>query len=143
MSASSIRKGKDGEREAARMLGEALGLDLKRDLAQARDGGTDLVGIPGWAIEVKRATLARVKGWWQQTLDRAANHGERPALVYRINRQPWRVVVALRDLAPGFEDAPLELRLETDLETFARLVQRGNRSGASAPDPARVGIAQG
>jgi len=123
MSASGVRKGKDGEREAARLLGVELGTELARNLNQHRDGGTDLTGIPGWAIEIKRATKPRIKGWWQQTIDRAANHGGKPALVYRLNRQPWRVVIALRHVATGFESTPLSMRIETDLETFATLVR--------------------
>ena len=63
MSASGVRKGKDGEREAARLLGVELGTELARNLNQHRDGGTDLTGIPGWAIEIKRATKPRIKGW--------------------------------------------------------------------------------
>ena len=30
-------------------------------------------------------------------------NGAKPALSYRVDRKPWRAVVALTDVAPGFE----------------------------------------
>jgi len=55
VSALQRRKGADGERELARLLREALGAGVFRNLDQPRQGGADLLGIAGWAIEVKRA----------------------------------------------------------------------------------------
>lgn len=123
MSASQRRKGKDGELELARLLREYLGVNVTRNLMQSREGGADLLGIPGWALEVKRAARPRLSEWWLQTCQQADVVGRKPALAYRLNRQPWRVVVALRHVATGFENAPLALRLESDLETFAALVR--------------------
>ena len=48
---------------------------------------------------------------------------ERPVLFYRLDRQPWRAVLALRDVA-DCPDAPLNLRLETDLNAFAAWVRK-------------------
>lgn len=58
----SRRKGEAGEREAALILRDLLGPSVLRNLTQARDGGHDLIGIPGWTTEVKRlyASGARV-----------------------------------------------------------------------------------
>ena len=123
MSASQRRKGKDGELELARLLREYLGVDVTRNLMQSREGGPDLSGISGWALEVKRAARPRLAEWWLQAGQQADVVGLKPALAYRLNRQPWRVVVALRHVATGFENAPLALRLESDLETFAALVR--------------------
>ena len=122
MSAMQRQKGARGERELAGLLGELLGLELTRNLVQAREGGADLLGIRGWAVEVKRAAKPRLAEWWRQCCEQA-EAGERPALFYRLDRQPWRVVVALRHVATGFDHAPMELRLETDLEVFAALVR--------------------
>lgn len=58
-----------------------------------------------------------------QACQQADATGQRPALFYRLNRQPWRVVVALRHVATGFENAPLVLRLEMDVEVFAALAR--------------------
>lgn len=85
--------------------------------------GADLQGLPGWSIEVKRANRPRLAEWWLQTCTQAEATGQRPALCYRLDRQTWRVVVALRHVATGFDHAPLGLRMETDLEVFAALVR--------------------
>lgn len=123
MSAMQQRKGASGERELAGLLREHLGTDVARNLEQARQGGADLLGIPGWAIECKRANRPRLSEWWEQACTQAESTGQRPALFYRLDRQPWRVVVALRHVATGFDHAPLVLRLETDVEVFAALVR--------------------
>ena len=123
MTAMQRRKGKAGELELARLLREHLGADVARNLEQARQGGADLLGVPGWAVEVKRAARARLSEWWLQTCTQAEVTGLRPALFYRLDRHPWRCVVALRHVATGFESAPLALRLETDVDVFAALVR--------------------
>lgn len=117
------RKGARGELELAGLLREHLGADVARNLMQSREGGADLLGVPGWAIEVKRAVRPRISEWWLQACSQAEMAGQRPALFYRLDRQPWRVVIALRHVATGFESAPLALRLETDAEVFAALVR--------------------
>ena len=117
------RKGAEGERELAGLLREHLGADVTRNLMQTRQGGADLLGLPGWAIEVKRAARPRLNDWWLQTCQQACLAGQRPALFYRLDRQPWRVMVALRHVATGFEQAPLAMRLETDIEVFAALAR--------------------
>ncbi len=104
MGAMQRRKGKAGELELARLLREHLGADVARNLEQTRQGGADLLGIDG-------------------TCTQAEATGQRPALFYRLDRQPWRVVIALRHVAAGFGHAPLLLRIETDVEVFAALVR--------------------
>ena len=123
MTAMQRRKGKVGELELVRLLRELLGANVARNLEQSRQGGADLLGLPGWAIEVKRAARARLSEWWLQTCTQAEVTGQRPALFYRLDRQPWRVVVALRHVATGFDHAPMDLRIETDLDCFAALVR--------------------
>ena len=123
MSASQRRKGKAGELELARLLREHLGADVARNLAQARQGGADLLGLPGWAVEGKRAAQARLSEWWLQTCTQAEVTGLRPALFYRLDRQPWRVVIPVRYFAEGFENAPMWMNVETSVEVFAALVR--------------------
>ena len=60
MAAMQRRKGKAGELELARLLRELLGATVARNLAQTRQGGCDLLGLDGWAVEVKRAALPRL-----------------------------------------------------------------------------------
>lgn len=123
MSASQRRKGKASELEIARLLREHLGAVVERNLMQSREGGADLQGLPGWSVEVKRAARPRLSEWWHQTCTQAEAANARPVLFYRLDRQPWRAVLALRDVATGFENAPWSMRLETDLEAFAALVR--------------------
>lgn len=123
----SRRKGKAGKREAALILRDLLGPSVLRNLTQARDGGHDLIGIPGWTTDVKRTCTPRVPEWWRQTVGQA--NGAKPALIYRVDRKPWRAVVALTDVAPGFEDQARDevtWTLETSLEVFAALVREGH-----------------
>jgi hypothetical protein len=70
---SSRRKGKDGELEVAALLRDLLGFHVARNLTQARDGGHDLIGLPGWSAEVKRASTPRVPEWWRQTVAQAGD----------------------------------------------------------------------
>ena len=109
--------------EIARLLREHLGADVARNLMQSREGGGDLLGLANWSVEVKRASRPRLTEWWLQACQQAELTGQQPALLYRLDRQPWRCVVALRHVATGFESAPLALRLETDVEVFAALVR--------------------
>ena len=104
MPINSRTKGASGEREVARILADELGIQMVRNLAQARNGGSDLIGLPGWSVEVKRAkavTAGMVGEWWSQAEAQAIREGKRPALAYRADRQPWRVAVRLGDLIPS------------------------------------------
>ncbi|KAB2923294.1 MAG: hypothetical protein F9K25_18570 [Candidatus Contendobacter sp.] len=123
MTAMQRRKGKVGELELVRLLRELLGANVARNLEQSRQGGADLLGLPGWAIEVKRAARARLSEWWLQTCTQAEVTGQRPALFYRLDRQPWRVVIPVRYFAEGFENAPMWMNVETSIEVFAALVR--------------------
>jgi len=101
----SRKKGQVGEREVAQILRDELGLEIRRNWAeQSHHGGVDLVGIPGWALEVKRARVARLNDWWIQTTVQAAQAKARPALIYRLDRQDWKVMVSLYDVQPILED---------------------------------------
>ena len=66
MGMMSRNKGKAGEREIASLLADLTGFDVRRRVRQ-RDGDSDLEGIPGWVVEVKRhakATRASIRAWW-------------------------------------------------------------------------------
>jgi len=102
---NSRTKGKMGEQEVARILRDELGLEIQRNWQQqAAQGGCDLVGVPGWGIEIKRAKEARINEWWHQTAEQAAIDKVRPVLIYRLDRQPWMVMMSLYDLRPDLAD---------------------------------------
>ena len=90
------------------MIRDWLGFDVHRNWqAQTAEGGADLVGIPGWAVEVKRAKQPRINEWWEQTAEQASRYGARPALLYRLDGQgrglpsldKWKAVVRLWDVS--------------------------------------------
>ena len=93
MGAMSRTKGAAGERELAAALRELTGWDIRRRVRQ-HDGDSDLEGVPGWSIEVKRhraATQSVIEGWWNQAV-RQAKNGATPVLFYRLDREPWHAV---------------------------------------------------
>ena len=95
MSINSRAKGASAEREVVHILRDELGIDTQRNLDQWRSGGHDITGLPGWAIEVKRAKAPLIHQWWKQAKDQADRVGSTPALWYRLDRKPWRVIVPL------------------------------------------------
>lgn len=91
---NSRAKGARFERHIARLLSEALGTPVERNLGQSRRSGTDLVSaapssiLDRWAIECKHCKVLRVPSWWRQAV---ANAGpkQRPVLVYKPpNKSP-------------------------------------------------------
>lgn len=92
MSAMQRNKGKGGEREAAALVRELTGWDVRRRVRQ-HDGDSDLEGVPGWTVEVKRhasATRSTFAGWWAQAVAQAGD--ALPVLLYRLDRGEWRAV---------------------------------------------------
>jgi hypothetical protein len=88
----SRTKGQSGEREVAALLSMLTGHDVRRRVRQ-HDGDSDLEGVPGWSVEVKRhATTPRGKlaGWWAQTMSQAHDAQALPILFYRADRAVWR-----------------------------------------------------
>ena len=95
MSAMSRDKGHRGELEACAIIKELTGCDVRRRVRQ-HDGDSDLTGLGGWSIEVKRYRIARpgqiYGGWWPQAVEQARATGTRPLLLYRADRGLWTAV---------------------------------------------------
>lgn len=107
MSAMQRTKGKAGEREVAALIRDLTGWDVRRRVRQ-HDGDSDLVGVPGWSVEVKRrrvAGRAEIAAWWRQTVEQATRVAIDPAnattariarllpvLFFRVDRDQWRAV---------------------------------------------------
>lgn len=92
MSAMQRAKGQKGEREVAGIISALTGYEVKRKVRQ-HDNDSDLEGVPGWSVEVKRhrtAGRAEIAGWWRQTCKQAG--GRLPVLFYRLDRDSWRAV---------------------------------------------------
>ena len=128
---NSRAKGKAGERELIgelkKLLPSEMTSELTRNLDQTRDGGHDILGLDGWALEVKRyaevlpADLAR---FWDQTTEQARNNEARPALCFRQDRRPWRTVIRISDAGLFDGGESYEETVEMSLELFAKLVMR-------------------
>lgn len=104
---ASSRKGATGERDVLSAFRDVM-RNVEQDLADAGftfvarsefatrkriERGTsnrDIGNIPIISIEVKRNEKLNVSAAWQQAV-RQADGGLLPVLVYRFNREPWRV----------------------------------------------------
>lgn len=97
---NSRNKGASFEREIAQELHLRLGINFKRDLDQYRESerGDLIADCPfPFLIECKRyAGGGFQSAWWKQAYHAALGTGQRPAVVYRFDRQQTRVRVQLR-----------------------------------------------
>ena len=147
MGAMQRQKGKTGEREAAALIRDLAGWDVQRRVRQ-HGGDSDLVGVPGWSVEVKRrrsATQSDLATWWAQAVAQAGS--DRPVLLYRLDRGAWRAVWSLAPLlAPSSEAAWKAYRwtANSSLEAWAAVacdrppaapVAHTHRIGNLARDP--------
>ena len=122
MGAGSKRKGTAGERELAGLLRDALGFDVKRKLCAARDGGSDLAGVPGWSIEGKDTAWC-LEAYWQQTIDQARAEKRRPVLFWKEPRKGWRVFVDAHDVRPDVWPIAGWNRLQMTLDAWCQLAR--------------------
>ena len=103
MTTPSKRKGDKGEREAAGILADLLGLPVRRKLGAGRkDDEGDLEGVPDWTLEVKNyADLATGINEGLRDLEREqANAGSTfGAVLVRRRGGRWIAVMDLEGLA--------------------------------------------
>ena len=111
-------KGKNGELEVVSIINDELGLNVRRNLEQCADGGSDIIGFKPWAIEVKRGKKFRHE-WWTQTAEQAVRQKEKPVLIFRLDYHAWRAVVCLSDIT----DFVFHYRVEMDLKTFCNVAR--------------------
>lgn len=97
MAMKSRRKGKVGEREVAQLL-RARGLDDARRGQQFKGGAgsPDVVGLPGYHIEVKRAETFNPYMALDQALGEKAED-EVAVVFHRRSRKAWLVVLDAED----------------------------------------------
>lgn len=122
MSAMSRNKGKAGEREIAALVRDLTGHDVRRKVRQ-HDGDSDLEGIPGWSVEVKRAAKPEMSAWWLQTVEQARRGRAKPVLFYRLDRQQWRARWPLCLLVGGEQWGGLEWTADTSIEGWAAVMR--------------------
>lgn len=139
---NSRRKGKNSELEVALILYDQLGVRVKRNLEQSRNGGHDLVvvdphasevdrSLDEFAIEVKRhsrITDGMIDGFWSQAIQQAEDARKIPALIFRQDRMAWRVMIPMNELVEYGHHFTVELSMtafcahvrERDLSTDRR-----------------------
>ena len=91
------KQGQGCEREAAKVLTELLGTEVRR--AQQFAGGVDsadIIGVPGLHVEVKRVEKLRL----YTAIEQAVNDAESncPIVMHRTNNHPWLVSLQVSDL---------------------------------------------
>lgn len=131
MSGMSRRKGKSGEREVAALIRESTGFDCQRRVRQ-HDGDSDLLGVPGWSIEVKRygqVGRADIIKWYRQAVEQAKSEGERPVLFYRRDKDSWRAVWPLRLSEPESWGSYI-YTVEGTVEAWATVVEENNNDSS-------------
>lgn len=129
-------KGAEGEREICKLLNgivreifeerklKQLATQdefFQRNQNQSAVGGDDITNPMQLSLEVKRQESLSVGSWWKQTVASAKRSGGVPVLLFRQNRKPWRVCLAveLPIDPPASARATLSgVRAEIDLETF-------------------------
>ena len=96
MSNPSKNKGSAAEREVATLLSEALGTEIKRNIAASRGDETEDIRFQHngktYLVEVKRRENLSKGAWLKQAEKHAKRNGTGiPVVVYRKNREPWHV----------------------------------------------------
>lgn len=99
-SANSRNKGAAGERELAKALASALGVEARRgrQYAGSPDSPDVVTDLPGVHIECKRVEALRLYDALEQS-KRDAGADEVPVVIHRRNRGKWIVIVELDRLA--------------------------------------------
>lgn len=93
---NSRNKGRRGERQVIEEIDNLLGIKLEINYSQTFGGGHDLLGCPGYAIEVKRRksiTQGDLKSWWDQSVRQAQKVDLLPCLWFRADRADWKVAI--------------------------------------------------
>lgn len=121
-------KGRRGEREVIDEIKSLLGIQLEVNYSQTFGGGHDLLGLDGFAIEVKRRkqiTQADLKNFWEQTTRQATKINLLPCLWFRADRSEWRVMIAdLYALKKGlFEIEDFNIASNISTELFAAIMR--------------------
>jgi len=140
---NSRAKGATAEREfikeLSEFLGDALTEPMKRNLEQTRKGGHDIVGLDGFAIEIKRYRRVKegdIVRFWEQAVEQAKRVGAEPVLAYREDFCSWRVRIPWGFMMPEIGwDEDVDFTLELSLKAFATIVREKLLSDLQSNEP--------
>lgn len=91
-------RGNRAELEIVNIL-KAAGYPAYRNFASGGYGGSDVIGLPGYAVEVKMVEKLNVWAALAQC-EAAAAATDTPLLCFRRNRSRWYAALPLDDLIP-------------------------------------------
>lgn len=127
---NSRAKGAAAEREFCKELADHLGdvlvEPLKRNLEQTRKGGHDIVGLEGYAIEIKRYRVIKegdIVRFWAQAVEQAKRVESTPILAYREDFCSWRVRIPWGFMMDDEWDEDVDFTLELSMKAFASLIR--------------------
>ena len=100
----SRNKGAGAEREFAALVSAAVGVEVKRKLGQAREGGDDLQ-LGKFRFEIKRHENLAIMAWVRQ-IEACVEKWEVPVVAFRQSQQEWRCVIKLKDLLDLLKGPP-------------------------------------
>lgn len=105
---ASREKGKRGEREVAGIFRKAGWLTARRTSQYCGSTGdaSDVTGVPGLHIEVKRVEREAVRQWMAQAErdTQAAGNGDIPVVIHRRSGAPWLVTLSLENFIQIFKE---------------------------------------
>ena len=95
MTINSKQKGKRAELEVAKILRDHGYDDARRTAQYAGNTGdaADVIGLPGFHLEVKHQETVRLDEWWAQAVRDSDFSGNIPLVVHRKNGQKWKVTM--------------------------------------------------
>ena len=102
----SKRKGRVGEQELARIFRQA-GYDAYRTWSSGAGrekgdlGGVEIDGFT-FHIECKRQERIDIQKWWEQAI-KDCPADQVPTVVFRRNREDWRILLRLEDFLEFFK----------------------------------------
>ena len=95
MTINSKRKGAAGERELSKFLRDHGFSEARRGQQYSGIEGEDVVGLPGYHVEVKRVERLNIHDAMNQSIRDADN--QIPIVAHRKNRTEWLVTMRAED----------------------------------------------
>ena len=93
---NSKKKGNKGEREFASLCREYGFIETRRGQQYCGIEGKDIVGLPGYHVEVKRVERLNISKAMEQA-ERDAGKEEVPIVAHRKNYEKWKITINARD----------------------------------------------
>jgi len=130
MGAFSRDKGKRGELEICRLLGDYLGGKWNRNykqVAEAQHGDIEQL-VAGYLIEVKNCASLEIHQWWRQACAAAQAKGAIPCLAYKVARKGWKFIVPSNEAREAKASWSFDLKYTQELHEegfFLHVRERG------------------